>query len=119
MVGLFCGHLRAPCGSSSVNSVVNNDPASAREHREEPLKVIPLRFPLWSGVACAASVLLAGILWHINSTYCAFGFGGFQCNHPFSGRGDQLAMATAAVWLIMPVSFIVWNWRLVRWRRQT
>lgn len=63
------------------------------------------------------AVALLGAIWinEITSGYCAFGFGGFQCNAPYSGWGGSLAV----IGLVLLVAFLALAlttiWRVIRW----
>lgn len=74
---------------------------------------------MWSGLMLMASLLVACVVWYINVNFCAFGFGGFQCNPPFSGFGGALMIASVALWLVvLPVLAAVWLYRVWGWRRR-
>lgn len=76
-----------------------------------------MKFPFWTSGLTALLLVLSLAMWHVNATYCAFGFGGFQCNDPFLGAGDLVLFFTIALILITPVTFVVLVYRLARWWR--
>lgn len=75
------------------------------------------RFPLRSLAVVAVSAAVLLLSGRIAKDYCAFGFGGFQCNSPFQGYGEALFMAVLASPAVLGGAAIVFLWRLVLWLR--
>lgn len=63
------------------------------------------------------AVALLGVIWidEIASSYCAFGFGGFQCNAPYSGWGGSLAAIGLVLLVTCLVLALTATWQTFRW----
>jgi len=83
--------------------------------RHIPMKTRP--FPATSVTVTAILAIVLAISSTISTSYCAFGFGGFQCNEPFAGYGGLLAMVTFISLPLLVVSAAIAAWRLIAWLR--
>ncbi|MGQ2992669.1 MAG: hypothetical protein EPO53_02605 [Variovorax sp.] len=75
------------------------------------------RFPT---ISIAVTVVLAVVLTASNTIYeryCAFGFGGFQCNDPVSGYGSALITTSLVSIALLVVSAAIAVWKLIAWAR--
>jgi hypothetical protein len=75
------------------------------------------RFPT---ISIAVTVVLAVVLTASNTIYeryCAFGFGGFQCNDPVSGYGSALITTSLVSLALLVVSAAIAVWKLIAWAR--
>ncbi|WP_431512399.1 hypothetical protein [Variovorax sp. DAIF25] len=66
------------------------------------------------------TVVLAVVLTASNTIYeryCAFGFGGFQCNDPVSGYGSALITTSLVSLALLVVSAAIAVWKLIAWAR--
>ncbi|WP_296775412.1 hypothetical protein [Variovorax sp.] len=66
------------------------------------------------------TVVLAVVLTASNTIYeryCAFGFGGFQCNDPVSGYGSALITTSLVSIALLVVSAAIAVWKLIAWAR--
>ncbi|QAZ45956.1 hypothetical protein C1M53_26595 [Mesorhizobium sp. Pch-S] len=63
------------------------------------------------------AVALLGAIWmdEITSSYCAFGFGGFQCNAPFIGWGSSLAVTGLVLLAACLVLALTTIWGVFCW----
>lgn len=75
------------------------------------------RFPYASIAVIALSAVGLAVSGTISGRYCAFGFGGFQCNSPFTGHGGTLLAAVAVSVAALAAAGAVFLWRFVRWLR--
>jgi len=76
-----------------------------------------MRFPTLSVSVFVLSIALTVISTWLSSTYCAFGFGGFQCNGAVGEIAGLLFAWSMLAVVLIPLSFMVAVWRIVRWRR--
>ncbi|AOF90124.1 hypothetical protein [Sinorhizobium sp. RAC02] len=74
-------------------------------------------FPYISIAAAAISTVVLNVSNTIQQRHCAFGFGGFQCNSPFSGYGETLLTTTLASFAVLVVSAAIAAWKLIAWFR--
>jgi uncharacterized membrane protein len=76
-----------------------------------------MRFPYLSVGVFVLSVAAAVVASYVSSTSCAFGFGGFQCNGMAGEVAGLLFGWSVLAVVVIPLSFVVALWRVVRWRR--
>ena len=74
-------------------------------------------FPYISIATATISTAVLTVSNTLYERYCAFGFGGFQCNSPVAGYGDLLLTATLASLAVLVVSAAIAAWRLIAWLR--
>jgi hypothetical protein len=74
-------------------------------------------FPSISIAMTVASAAVLATSSTISGRHCAFGFGGFQCNSPFSGYGDMLLTGTLGALAVLIVTVPIAAWRLIAWMR--
>ncbi|HEU4777815.1 MAG TPA: hypothetical protein VFS95_13405 [Telluria sp.] len=75
-----------------------------------------MRFPYLSVGVFVLSVAAAVVASYVSSTSCAFGFGGFQCNGMAGEVAGLLFGWSVLAVVVIPLSFVVALWRVVRWR---
>lgn len=78
-----------------------------------------IKFPVL-GLAGLCFSLLALLALHlINTKYCAFGFGGFQCTSPFLGWGSFLISLSLLFLMLIQVFLAISLWQVLHWFRLT
>lgn len=59
------------------------------------------------------------MLWHVQTVvpeaYCAFGFGGFNCNAPYSGWGEILLIVMLVLMGSIAILALAAAWLIFRW----
>ena len=74
-------------------------------------------FPATSVTVTAILAIVLAISSTISTSYCAFGFGGFQCNDPVSGYGSALITTSLVSLALLVVSAAIAVWKLIAWAR--
>ncbi|HEY0064452.1 MAG TPA: hypothetical protein VGC21_20210 [Telluria sp.] len=77
-----------------------------------------MRFPYISLGFFLLTLAATGLSAYLSSTSCAFGFGGFQCNGWVGQISGLLFGWSMLAVVVIPLSFIVALWRLIRWQRR-
>lgn len=75
------------------------------------------RLPYISLTLLVAALLAAFWVEEVTSSYCAFGFGGFQCNAPYSGWGSALFVADLVLLGASALLACVTAWQVFQWLR--
>lgn len=76
------------------------------------------RFPVVSVATFILLVALGIVSTAISTSSCAFGFGGFQCNGWAGSISGLLFLWSLFAVVVIPLSFLIALWRLVRWYRR-
>lgn len=76
-----------------------------------------IRFPFVSLAAFMVFMVVSWLVWRATEAHCAFGFGGFQCNEPVRAFKGFLLFWSLLSLVLIPGSFGVAVWRVVRWYR--
>lgn len=80
-----------------------------------PMRARP--FPMMSIAVTVIAAAALATSSTIYQRYCAFGFGGFQCNSPVAGYGDMLLTTTLVSLPLLVVSAAIAMWKLIAWFR--